>query len=126
MAIPIRRRKHGERRRRTPAQALERDREVHVLGSVVHRSLEVVRAGGVVDAGHPVGGPEVIRGVGGQGGGEEVVAEQLLHLVRRAQDGLARVGREADQVGRPLVAVEVLKDGGVGNAPYSVGVTLAS
>lgn len=125
MAIPIRRSKHGKRGR-TPTQTLKCDIEVHVLRGIVHRSLQVIRAGGIVDASHPVGRPEGVRGIGGQGRSEEVVAEELQHLVGCAQDGLARVGRETDQVGRPLVAVEVLKDRSVGYAPHPVSIALAS
>lgn len=125
VAVAVGRGEHSQRGG-PGGQALERDGEVHVLGGVVHGGLDVVGAGGVVDAGHPIGGPEGVRGVRRQRGGEHIVAEELEYLVRRAQDGLARVGREADQVRRPLVAVDVVQERSIGYAPDTVGVPLAA
>lgn len=127
MRIPIRRSQHRQRRRAT-TKALKRDVKIHVGRAVVNGSLEVVRARGVVDARDPVGRAERRAGglVGRQGGREDVVAEEPEHLVRRAGDRLGRVRGVRDQVRGPLVAVEVLEQRRVRDAPDPVCVAFGS
>lgn len=127
MRIPIRRSQHSQRRRAT-TQTLEGDIKVHVGRAVIYSSFEIESARGVINARNPVGRAKRRAGglVGGQGGREDVVAEEPEHLVRRAEDRLGRVGGVRDEVRGPLVAVEVLEQRRVRNAPDTVCVAFGS
>jgi hypothetical protein len=94
---------------------LERDGDGNVAGSVVHCCLEHVRSSLVVVSGHIVCGPEVTAS-GRQSLGHEVVTHELEHVPRSRHDVLGGVCCEADHVGCPLIAVQVLQCWGVGCA----------
>jgi hypothetical protein len=95
--------------------ALERDRDGDVAGSVVHCCLEHVRSSLVVVSGHIVSGSEVTAS-GRQSLGHEMVTHELEHVPRSRHDVLGGVCGEADHIGCPLVAVQVLQCWGVGCA----------
>lgn len=90
--------------------ALERHRDGNVAGSVVHGCLEHVRSSLVVVSGHIVCRSEVTTSRR-QSLGDEVVTHELKHVPRSRQNVLGRVCSEADHVGCPLEAVQVLECG---------------
>lgn len=124
IAIPLRRSQHRQRRRSTTAHALKRDVKAHLLGRVIHSRFYIVRASRVIFTSDPVGRAKIVAARRRKRRCEGTVAEELEDFVRGAAKGLALVCCEGDQVGGPLVGVEVLQQWCVGPAPDAVGVAL--
>lgn len=125
--ISIRRSQHRQRRRAV-TETLKRNVKLHIGSAIVHSSLEVVSTRAIVNARDPVGRPERRAGclLGGEGGGEGVSAEELEDLVRRADDRLGWVRGVRDQVRGPLVAIQILQQRRVRDAPDLVCVAFCA